>query len=149
MIIFESNKHKGTYSVNGRLNMPMKEWWNDGEGKAEATAGEKNCPSAILRLPYTFSIQSPHYPTNKDYSQLLNYLANTLLDILNRQFKQRAVAQTCGYRDITYAKKITDYLAHLLYNTNHICISKSKRIQQTVSQIILLTSSFLLPSCLL
>ena len=29
------------YSVNGRLNMPMEHWWNDGNGKADAHGGVK------------------------------------------------------------------------------------------------------------
>jgi len=44
---------------------------------------------------------------------------------------------------------ITEHLAHLLHNTNHTGITKSRRISQAASNIILLTSSFLLPSCLL
>jgi hypothetical protein len=43
---------------------------------------------------------------------------------------------------------ITQYLPHLLHNLNHTGITKSKGISEAASNIILLTSSFLRPSCL-
>lgn len=46
-------------------------------------------------------------------------------------------------------QRIEVYLAHLCHNTNGIIINTTKGVYKTVINIILLTSSFLLPSFLL